>query len=574
MFNDTEFFINAFLQAPKGMALVSIEGSLIKANQMFCKLLGYEQAELDGMSLRELMDPSDFNYERHQLEQLLAGSNSIYEAEQGWIDKQGRSIRIQQAVSIGGSGERLFYIFQLQLAVSLQEKSLTPRDLEGVLTKQALPDEQKFLEAELGQYRTRLRQILSVANIGTSLVDLKGNIMEADEVLQQMFGYTEQQLKEKTFYEITHPDDVHLNQTLYEELIAGKRDNYHLEKRYIRSDGHVIWGDLTVCINRQESPTITAMIKDITERKQLENHLQESEERFRMIAEYVSDVISIRDHEGRYTYLSAASYPLLGYREDELLGQSAIQFIHPEDRDSFLKEYDTLMKTGQVLSTYRFCKKDGNYFWVESKLRVFHQVNNEIKIIAISRDITRHKKREQELQETQRLWQQLSTIDGVTEIYNRRHFDETIRREWSRCRRNGHPISLVLLDIDFFKDYNDTYGHLKGDVCLKLVAQTIKRTVQRQGDQVFRYGGEEFAALLPETDERGANEVAERMRLAIMQSKISHRKSPISPYVTISVGYATSSQKAKLDIQQLMLQADQALYLAKNQGRNKVSGMF
>ena len=165
---------------------------------------------------------------------------------------------------------------------------------------------------------------------------------------------------------------------------------------------------------------------------------------------------------------------------------------------------------------------------------------------------------------------QLSTQDGLTGLPNRRHLDDILEREWRRCQRSGKVMSLILIDIDGFKLYNDHYGHQGGDDCLRMVAQALKAGMMRGGDTAARYGGEEFAIILPETDSQGAAAVGERLREKVEDLRLSHEKSPCSDHVTISVGVATSMPSLKTSIAGLIQEADRALYQAKRNGRNRV----
>lgn len=163
-----------------------------------------------------------------------------------------------------------------------------------------------------------------------------------------------------------------------------------------------------------------------------------------------------------------------------------------------------------------------------------------------------------------------SRIDGLTRIANRRRFDEAFASERLRAIRMKTYLSVLMLDLDLFKPYNDTYGHLQGDDVLKMVAKTLKNTLQRPGDLIARWGGEEFVVLLPETDEAGAAVVAEKLRKAIEDLKIPHKASPLGQIVTISAGAATSVLRDKQSYSLLLQWADEAVYKAKELGRNKV----
>ena len=164
----------------------------------------------------------------------------------------------------------------------------------------------------------------------------------------------------------------------------------------------------------------------------------------------------------------------------------------------------------------------------------------------------------------------LSSLDGLTGIPNRRRFDEYLDLEWKRAVREQKPLGLIVLDLDHFKPYNDHYGHLTGDFCLKRVARALVSVIKRPADLVARYGGEEFSAILPDTSEEGAKHLAEEMRLTVERMSIPHAASPVSRRVTISLGVCSLMPDAESSPNRLIEGADKALYEAKQSGRNKV----
>ena len=165
----------------------------------------------------------------------------------------------------------------------------------------------------------------------------------------------------------------------------------------------------------------------------------------------------------------------------------------------------------------------------------------------------------------------LSLVDGLTGIGNRRRFDEFLTREWRRSRRARTPLALILIDVDYFKAFNDCYGHAAGDDCLREVAATIAMLVRRPGDLCARYGGEEFVAILPQTDLAGARILGERIREAVMALDIPHGGSTVAPQVTISIGVAATDPAAPQEAEALLREADRQLYVAKSAGRNRVA---
>ena len=165
---------------------------------------------------------------------------------------------------------------------------------------------------------------------------------------------------------------------------------------------------------------------------------------------------------------------------------------------------------------------------------------------------------------------ELSSTDGLTQIANRRHFDQVLHREWARAQRAGNELAYVMVDIDFFKPFNDHYGHLRGDDCLKQVAQSLQGVLRRPGDFLGRYGGEEFAVISPDTPPEGGLVLGEKIRQAIEALKIPHQGSPAASCVTVSVGVSGIVPSASVNVEDLIHSADSALYEAKKQGRNQV----
>ncbi|MHC0037049.1 diguanylate cyclase domain-containing protein [Pseudoneobacillus sp. C159] len=164
----------------------------------------------------------------------------------------------------------------------------------------------------------------------------------------------------------------------------------------------------------------------------------------------------------------------------------------------------------------------------------------------------------------------LSNMDGVTQIYNRRYFDNSLQSEWQEAMENKTTLSLIMFDIDHFKSYNDTYGHQMGDECLKEIAKTAQSILKRPSDVVARYGGEEFAVILPNTSERAATKLAEKIRNSVVQLEIPSINSKVLPIVTLSIGVSSTVPNKAFTPFQLVANADEALYKAKSEGRNCV----
>ncbi|NJL88468.1 MAG: diguanylate cyclase [Coleofasciculaceae cyanobacterium SM2_1_6] len=203
------------------------------------------------------------------------------------------------------------------------------------------------------------------------------------------------------------------------------------------------------------------------------------------------------------------------------------------------------------------------YDWQEEEIDFMLQIADQLAIAIQQSELYL------QLQDANKKLQQLAATDGLTQIANRRYFDEILHQEWQRMKREQQPLSLIIVDIDWFKGYNDHYGHQAGDDCLRRVAQAIAKATKRPADTLARYGGEEFVILLPNTDTSGATQIAKQISQNVTDLEILHPKSSISPYLTVSAGITSLVPSIDTTPEQLLSQADQALYFAKNNGRNQ-----
>jgi len=210
-------------------------------------------------------------------------------------------------------------------------------------------------------------------------------------------------------------------------------------------------------------------------------------------------------------------------------------------------------------------------FWLTTT-PLFGLANEIIGVVEQYKDITERKRYEEALEKANLELKRLATVDGLTQLANRRLFDETLQKEWLRMRRERQPLSLILCDVDFFKLYNDYYGHQEGDECLKAVAECMKSCIDRPSDLVARYGGEEFVVILPSTPSNGAHHLAETIRTAIVSMKREHVRSEVNDFVTLSFGVATMVPRANGgNTEDLVKTADEALYVSKEAGRDLVT---
>jgi diguanylate cyclase (GGDEF)-like protein/PAS domain S-box-containing protein len=301
---------------------------------------------------------------------------------------------------------------------------------------------------------------------------------------------------------------------------------------------------------------------------------EEAERRYRLLADYSTDAIVCATLSGRRTYVSPSFTSLTGWSREESLSFPWGSIVHPEDRPRF-DQITAALHAGaeQVTCCFRYQCKSGDAVWVEARIQMLPESRNgEVQLIANIRDITKRKIAEDAVEALNRELSAQALTDALTGLGNRRCFDKTLQMEWARAARTSTCLSLLMVDLDRFKLYNDRYGHQQGDACLRLVADTIIRTVQRQGDIAVRYGGEELALILPNTDAAGAKEVAERLRAAVEAIGLEHWENGPWGCVTASIGAATATPKpnGRTGGSDLVAQADWALYEAKRVGRNTV----
>ncbi|MFJ5715110.1 diguanylate cyclase domain-containing protein [Neobacillus sp. NPDC093127] len=311
----------------------------------------------------------------------------------------------------------------------------------------------------------------------------------------------------------------------------------------------------------------------VVESNEAQYKLKETEERFRLIAEYSSDMITMHNEKAEYIYISPAVKEIIHFEYPELLGKKMENFIHPEDVERTNEMFEKALHEGVAESTYRYRSSLGDYVWIESTLKSVHfEEDGSKKVIIVSRNITERKLTEQKLQEANELLNRLSYMDGLTGISNRRYFDETLANEWINSISSNSPITLIMFDIDYFKKYNDTYGHLTGDFCLQSIAGAIKSKISDNSDNTFcRYGGEEFALILPSTKTKDGMKVAQHIQETIQSLRIPHSSSEIADIVTLSIGLATIVPTSSATPQALIKMADSALYLSKSNGRNTIT---
>lgn len=273
----------------------------------------------------------------------------------------------------------------------------------------------------------------------------------------------------------------------------------------------------------------------------------------------------------QFTYIGPQIEALLGWSPSSWVSVNDwADRMHPDDREWVVNYCVAQSQSGaDHEADYRALTKEGNYVWIRDVVHVVRNKDGEVdSLVGFMFDISERKKTDDKLLRLQRELEELSFKDGLTGIANRRMFDLILGKEWANARRNQLPISLIMLDIDYFKEYNDCYGHIAGDDCLKHVGQVLLSAAARPRDFVCRYGGEEFMLILPETDADSADRMAVRCHELIVNEQIPHAESQVSQVLTVSLGVGTTIPSLNDDPLGFIETVDRRLYLAKQKGRN------
>jgi diguanylate cyclase (GGDEF)-like protein/PAS domain S-box-containing protein len=437
----------------------------------------------------------------------------------------------------------------------------------------------------------RLHEIASLHRLVTEnsrdviiLADLDGRRTYVSAASERMGGWTPEELMVQQGVALVHPDDRRIVVNALRQITGGGDDGM-IEVRARKRNGEYIWVEASLRLIRDPATGaatgILNVTRDISERKLIE----QSREFHYTLAHAIQDVsldgILVVNQNGdlvacnkRFSEIWKIPAPVVlnlphlgdkGYPDEEILDRIATQVIAPEP---FVKRARELYADPEASDQCQIELKDGRMLErYTTSLR--GEAGQYLGRAWFFSDITERKRAEQQLQEAYRAVEALAITDALTGLANRRRFDQCIASEWRRGVREQKPLSFLLLDVDLFKTYNDAYGHLRGDDCLKQIAESAQNVVARPGDLVARFGGEEFAVILPNTGNDGAVQMAGEICSALRARKLPHRNNPTG-FMTVSVGCATMVPGAAQSAVALIELADEALYKAKRDGRNQV----
>ena len=474
----------------------------------------------------------------------------------------------------------------------------------------------------LQEQQERLTLALKGAQMGTLDWDISADMLVMSEELQGLLALTPSEFDGhyQAIFKHIHPEDwAGVDQALQDAIHHQKR--YDVEFRIMLPDGTVRWllSQGQVFYTPQQQPRLVGVTLDISPQKRAEAELKLQAQRERLVSEIAQrirnlldldsileqTVIAVREFiEADRVIILQCAADMSGEVIQESCSPNYPAMVGWEVRDPWSVDEKFLIhyRQGRGIAVANVCDQGLSdsqlmfldYFKIKAEivvpllqeqtlwgLLIAHQCSAprqwstaDVRLLQslatqVSIAVQQAKLHRQLTLANQGL-RRMAYLDGLTQVANRRRFEQHLDSEWRRMTRQKTPISIILADIDYFKGFNDLYGHQAGDNCLRLVARTLSHAAKRPGDLVARYGGEEFAVILPNTDLKGAETVAEDIRRSIRERRISHRSSAIDTIVTMSLGVATCIPSAANSAATLLKLADEALYAAKEGGRDQV----
>jgi diguanylate cyclase (GGDEF)-like protein/PAS domain S-box-containing protein len=533
--------------APLGIAHLDMNGRVTSANRVFAELAGYPLEEVIGFTHIETTLPEDRAVIAASLEDVYSGKIDTFNYERRLLRKDGSTIWVRVNVRM------------------INDEQGRPQ--EGILIYEDITGRKQAEEA-LRQSEEQFRLLYENAPVGIAHIDLSGVCTFANRKLGEIVGYPPGEVIGLSYLDVTPPDERDISKELMAKLLSGEIETSNRERRVLRKDGSTVWV-------RQTAGTVhdslgkpqcgIAMFEDITERKQAEESLRQSEEKFRATFEHAPLGIAECSVDGRFIEGNSKLVEILGYTKDEIAHLTVRDVTHPSEVEQSLENLQKLA-TGEA-DTYvmekRYIRKDRSIVWVNvtASLAPIHDKPQHL-IVAVE-DITARRKAEEDLKRAIESSYHQASHDMLTGLANRTSFGDHLGEALSYAKRDGHLVAVHLLDLDGFKSINDTLGHHVGDLLLKEVAKRITANV-RTTDFAARLGGDEF--VIVQTHLAGpaaagvlAGKLVEDLgRQYILEGQQVHSGT--------SLGIALYPNDAQ-DPEDLIKQADLALYEAKHRGR-------
>lgn len=392
---------------------------------------------------------------------------------------------------------------------------------------------------------------------------MEGIIVSWNPGAERLYGYSGVEIIGRSITTLAPPDRVDEIPDILMTISHGGRVD-HFETVRVRKDGSAVDVSLSISSITDAAGKIigaSSIARDISSRKRMDAAIKLNAAVFAS----TSEGIIITDEKGIIRSVNQAFETITGYTASDAVGRNP-RFLKSGRHDitEYRHLWATLLNEGQWRGELWNKRKNGEIYPQETVINAIRDEQGRLAhFVSIFSDITIRKQAEE-------LLRRLSVTDGLTGLTNRRALDETLDREWRRAMRAHAPLSFLMLDIDYFKKFNDSYGHPQGDECLKRVANVLLNIIHRPGDLAARLGGEEFAVVLPNANTHDALKVAETIRATVEGLNIPHEKSEAAGRVTVSIGIASLIPRQNSAAAELIAQADKALYLAKLNGRNRV----
>jgi diguanylate cyclase (GGDEF)-like protein/PAS domain S-box-containing protein len=417
------------------------------------------------------------------------------------------------------------------------------------------------------------------AAVGMALISPKGHYLRANPELCRMLGYSEEELLAFTFNDITHPEDLPTGNDLWNKLLGGEIAAYRTETRYIRRDGRMVWGLVSMSVVRDEAGVpmqSIAIVQDITARKTAQMELEQARNRYQAISDSVNDLISIHKLTGDFLFANAASAKVLGYTPTELMGTSLFRYIHPDDLEVVHEAFSALGEGPSVplRVLYRAFHKDGSFVLLETRAQPFGGPGDQQReIICVSSDsggryaeqapTADQRRPEEKSREESR---DPALTDPLTGLRNKRDIDEIVRSRLASPRAASFPFGMILVEIDDFATSNDIYGQAVGNEILKRVARVVQDTCRIE-DAIAR-AGDEYLIMLPSTNPGGTIVVGEKLIRNI--KAIDWSDTPLQGEITVSIGATCVTYGTGLTLPELIAILNEQLTQAKEGGPNRL----
>jgi diguanylate cyclase (GGDEF)-like protein/PAS domain S-box-containing protein len=524
-----------------GFWMTDMQGRLLGVNEAYCRMIGYSEQELLAMSVYDLELTKTTGDIADRIQKITEQCEDRFESQH--YRKDGSIIDVEISVKYlpTGGGRLVGFL----------------RDIT----------ERKLAEGNLQESKAKLQAIFDTVGTGIIIIDRDTQIIiEANQAAIEMTGLPQDRIIGQICHSLVCPAQV--GKCPVKDL--GQRID-HSERKLLHADGHqkdILKTVYPITIKGRDC-YVESFI-DISDRLRTEEALLESEERFDQLAMQSSTITWEMDAKGLYTYISHVSETVLGYHSDELVGRMHFFDLHSESgREAFKKaafaifdQKESFKNLENVAQT-----KDGRQVWLSTNGIPLLNADGTLRgYRGSATDITERKRTEEALQESEKRYRELRIIDGLNHPYNSRHFYFQLKSEIEQSNLHGQPLTLLLLDLDNFKAFSDAYGHIERDQVLLRLDQVVKRCL-RQTDFAYRYGGEEFAILLPMTTSNDAAVTAKRIRTEFKKETFSPAPGQ-DVHLTMSIGLAQYKPNEEMKV--FVHRVDQLMYQAKKKGKDRV----